>query len=232
MKIDMRMAGSFMVLAALLLITRLVPIFANLPEGFAGFPPATTEQLAMLAAHNTSGYHLSHLMALLAMPLLWIGFFAHYQRLVEKGLVRRSIIGMTGITMGAGLFSIALLSDGFLLTFASLEFMSPQMLDKNAAEMLVAFTHKMSMSFFTPAMISLFVGFGFFASPFAHGHMHNKWLGFIGIALANTGAFGLILKGAEFSRMPLGGLVMMGTFFWVLAIGISALRLHARERGI
>lgn len=230
MKIDLRMAGSFMVLAGLLLITRLAPIFANLPEGLTDFPPANTGQLAMLAAHNTSGYHISHLMALLAMPLLWIGFLAHYQRLSEKGLVRRSIIGMTGISMGAGLFSIALLSDGFLMPFVSHEFMSPQLLDKNTAEMLVAITHKLSLSFFTPAMFSFYVGFGFFASPFAHGHMHNKWFGFAGIALANIGVFGFMLKGENFNLMPLGGLVMMATFFWVLALGISALRLHARER--
>lgn len=226
--LDLKTSGYFMILAGLLLLTRLIPIFANLPEGFTTFPPATTEEMAILAAHNTYGYHWSHLMALFAMPLLWLGFFSHYQRFMTKGLCKRATTGIVGLSLGVLLFSIAVLVDGFLVPITAAEFVSPETISKETALYFTQYSHALAMIFFSPAALFFAIGFGLLASPMAHGHIHNKWFGFIGMILSNIGIFGYFF-GWTLKGMPLGATVMMAFFLWTFLLGFSSLGAHKRE---
>ncbi len=226
--LGLKTSGYFMIMAGLLLLTRLIPIFANLPDGFTEFPPATPQDMAILAAHNPAGYQLSHFMALLALPLMWIGLFSHYQRYLKKGMVRRAIIGMVGLTVGMLLFSIALLIDGYMVPLISTEYMMPSLLTKQTALFLVTYSHQFALTFFNPSALFFAIGFGFMASPMAHGQIHNKWFGYVGMALASivvsSHFFGWKLQG-----MPLGATVMMVFFLWIFLLGFSSLRADKRE---
>ena len=225
--LDLKTSGYFLIAASLLLLTRLIPIFANLPEGFTTFPPATVEDMAILAAHNTSGYHYSHLMAFFALPLLWLGFYAHYQRYVEVGMIRRATTGIVALTVAVILFSIAVLIDGFMVPLASSEYVTPEMLNKETALFFAHFSHQLAMSFFTPSALFFAIGLGLLASPMAHGQIHNKWFGIIGIVLANISIFGTLF-GWTLNGMALSASVMMGFFFWSFALGFSSIKSHKK----
>jgi hypothetical protein len=227
--LDLKTSGYLQILAGLLLLTRLIPIFANLPEGFSQFPPATTEDMAILAAHNTAGYHYSHLMALFALPLLWLGFFSHYQRYLAKGMVRRAVFGMVGLTVAVTLFSIAVLIDGYLVPLAAAEYVAPTMISSETALYFVMYSHALAMLFFTPSALFFAIGLGLLASPMAHGQIHSKWFGFAGIFLANLGVFGHIFDWT-LNGMPLGASVMMAFFIWTFLLGFSSLAAHKREK--
>lgn len=212
--IDFKLGGYFLTAAGLLLVTRLIPIMTNIPDGFAGFPPTSMEQLALLINHNPFGHKLSHQMALLAMPLIWIGMFAHYQQYIEMGFARRAIIGITAITAHVIFFSIALVIDGYMLTDIAQEIAEPKLLDRSTASFLLNHTHESALAFFKLSSLCLMIGIGFLSLPIAHGYIHNKWFGYVGIIIAVVGA------SAQSLELP----ALMLSYIWLFALGLSTIK--------
>jgi len=64
--------------------------------------------------------------------------------------------------------------------------------------------------------------------PMAHGYLHNKWFGFIGIFLANLSLVGYLFNWT-LSGMALGASVMMLFFIWMFILGFSTIRAHKIE---
>lgn len=226
--LDLRTSGYFLIVAGLLMLTRMIPIFMNLPDGFTTFPPPTTEDMAILAAHNTAGYHYSHLMGLFALPLMWMGFLSHSQRYIDKGMVLRATTGMVSLTVAVSLFGVALLVDGFLVPIASAEFIEPTLISKDTALYFAEFSHSFAMTFFIPSSVFFAIGLGVLASPIAHGHIHGKWFGFIGIFLGNVGVVSYIFDW-RLNGMELSAGVMMAFFLWTFLLGFSCLRAAKME---
>ena len=58
MTLSRTLGGAALVLAAVLNLTRMIPVFANMPEGLETFPPQTAEEIASHYEAGTSGYGL------------------------------------------------------------------------------------------------------------------------------------------------------------------------------
>ncbi len=223
--LNLKTSGFFLICAGALLLTRLIPIFANLPEGFTTFPPATIEDMAILAAHNSVGYHYSHLMALFAMPLLLLGYIPQLQRFNNNGMTRRALTGGVCLTFAAVLFSVALMIDGFAVPLAASEYVAPGLVTANTALYLTEFSHQLALAFFYPSSIFFSIAIALIASPIAHGQIHNRWYGYIGLFLGYTGILGYFF-GWKLGGMEIGASVMMAFFMWSLLLGFSSLYVH------
>ncbi|NES82672.1 MAG: hypothetical protein F6K10_15380 [Moorea sp. SIO2B7] len=93
---------------------RMAPIV--LSDGFAleQLPPGNPDDLATVA--TLSGWYLSHVMAVLSVPLLVYGFFSVYQTVTRNSTntvaERLTLASVFGIATGAILYLVAAIIDG------------------------------------------------------------------------------------------------------------------------
>ena len=86
MEKQIKWAGVAMIVAALLMFTRMAPIFAVLPEDMA-FPPESTWEMVRLAAIAGSRWQLSHVMGLLAVILFAVAYALHVGAATDQLIV-------------------------------------------------------------------------------------------------------------------------------------------------
>ena len=115
MSLSRTLGGIALVLAALLNLTRMIPIVANFPEGLEVFPPQTADQIALLHLENTVGVVISHIMALASFPLYLIGCLFLFSLLKERNQQYFGVPALVLLSFGFFLFAIAVIVDGFVL---------------------------------------------------------------------------------------------------------------------
>lgn len=212
-----------MAVGGLLMFTRIVPIFAILPENMA-FPPETTADLVRLVVVAGSRWQLSHVLGLVAVSLFTIGYWLHATVLAKLGTRRVGIAAAGTATIAFGLFAVALLLDGFHVSATAAAYAS-----NTGGSMVtledVAKAHEQALLFFTPGVFLMFVAMGLLASRMLHRFIHSRWLGGLGqlVAIAAVTAFLFGVTGPNWNNMRIGGSAMMAGFVWHLLVGLSAL---------
>ena len=216
-------AGAAMVAGGLLMFTRMVPIFAILPEDMA-FPPESTQEMVRLAAIAGSRWQLSHIMGLAAVALFAVAYGWHANVLMRLGWKRIGLAIAVIATAAFGLFGIALSIDGFVVSATIERYLSAAGSESTTLEQ-VAVSHRFALSFFTPGVFLMFVAMGLLSSPMLHRSIHSRWLGFTGqiIAVAAITAYLTGLTGSNWNNLQIAGTLMMAAFAWHLLVGSRAL---------
>ena len=222
LSVKMRWAGAGLILGGLLFFGRMAPIFAVLPEDLA-FPPETTEDLIRLQVIAGVRWTISHLMGLVSVGLLATGYWIQASALAAVG---HKIVGRAAALIAAaafGLFAIALVIDGFLVFNLAVAYSAggsgaPGLPDVQAM-------HDRALLFFTPAVFLMFVAIGVLSSRMLHRHIHSRWLGGLGMAIAVTAitAYLFGVTGPNWDNLQIGGSLMMLGFLWHVLMGFAAL---------
>ena len=221
-------AGAAMIIGGLLMITRMVPIFAILPDDMA-FPPETTQEMIRLAGIAGSRWQLSHIMGLAAVILFGVAYGWHVNALLRLGWKRIGIVLAVAATMAFGLFGIALVIDGFVVPATIDSYVSANGVNATTLEQ-VAGSHQLAQRFFTPSMFLLFVTMGLLSSPMLHRAIHTRWLGFVGqfIAILAVTAYLTGVAGPNWNNLQIAGTLIMAAFLWHLVVGSHALFSRSR----
>ena len=115
----MKFGGGALIAAALLNITRVIPMFVVDGVSMDNFPPHSVEDLVFYTA--LPGWSFSHFMGILSVPLLVFGFVAYWQ---SSGYSASALAALIGYSTGMGLYLTGLVSDGLVL---------PRVIDQVAA---------------------------------------------------------------------------------------------------
>ena len=108
----LRYAGWTMMVGATLLIIRILPVVAQIPDGVA-FPPNTIEDLIDIAKTVGLAWPVSHALGFMAVLLLIAGYTLHAAHLRARGFKVISTFVFGTATLAFGLFAVALIIDGF-----------------------------------------------------------------------------------------------------------------------
>jgi len=216
-------SGAALVAAALLMFTRMAPIFVILPEDMA-FPPETTQEMVRLAGIAGWRWQLSHIMGLAAIVLLFLAYSSHVKVLRQLGWKRIGLAIAVVATLAFGLFAIALVIDGFFVPATIASYMSANTDESVTIEQVTAM-HQLALRFFTPGVLLVFVTMGLLSSPMLHRVFHARWLGVAGqvISIVAVTAYLTGVTGANWSNLQIAGTLMMLAFAWHLLVGSRAL---------
>ena len=222
MKLTLKLSGLALAIGGVLFFTRMAPIFAIIPDDMA-FPPETTADIVRLAELAGPRWQLSHFMGLIATSLFVMGYWGHAARLAAAG--HRFVGSAAAIvaTLAFGLFSTALVIDGFFLPATALAYAQGGASAPSLAEVEAA--HARALTFFTPGVFLMFIAVGVLSSRLLHGFIHSRWLGALGmmIAIAGPTAFLFGVTGPNWDNLQIGGSLMMLAFLWHFLIGVVAL---------
>jgi hypothetical protein len=214
----LKIGGASMFGGAVLMFGRMAPIFANLPEELESFPPVGPEQLVILARGVGPIWQLAHGLGALALIMLAFGFYAHWQTARDRnfGLVANIMIGAAAT--GLGLFSVAMVIDGWGVTGAIAAW------DAGIGSLgAIEQTHAQAVFLYTWGNFLIFIGVATLGSLIIHRAFHVRLWGFIGLALgvlADTGyLFGLM---GDHWNDRLGMMVMLFGMIWMAVTGLMA----------
>jgi hypothetical protein len=223
MEKHIKWVGAALIAGGLLMFTRMAPIFAVLPEDMA-FPPASTEEMVRLAGIAGSRWKLSHIMGIAAVVLFAAVYAWHARYLVHAGWKKLGPILAVTAMLAFGLFSIALVIDGFFVP-ATIESYVTAGEGQAVTIEDVADAHKFALRFFTPGVFLMFVAVGLLSSPMLHRAVHSRWLGVFGqvIAISAVTAFLAGVTGPNWNNLQIAGTLMMAAFAWHLIVGVRAL---------
>ena len=149
MKLTLKLSGLALAIGGVLFFTRMAPIFAIIPDDMA-FPPETTADIVRLAELAGPRWQLSHFMGLIATSLFVMGYWGHAARLADAG---HRLVGSAAAivaTLAFGLFSTALVIDGFFLPATALAYAQGGAGAPSLAEVEAA--HARALTFFTPGV--------------------------------------------------------------------------------
>ncbi len=222
MNTTLRWAGAGMALGGILIVGRMAPIFAILPDDMA-FPPEAAEDLVRLVDLAGFRWQLSHGLGFAAVILFIAGYWAQAGALADAG---HRIIGRIAAliaTIAFGSFAVALLTDGFLFPEAAMAFLAGGPKAPSLVE--AAGVHEQALLFFTPAMFLMFVAMAVLSSRLLHGFIHSRWLGGFGmiVGVAGPTAYLFGVTGPNWSNMQISGSLMMLGFLWLFLIGLVSL---------
>ena len=218
----LRWAGAGMAIGGTLIVGRMAPIVAILPDDMA-FPPVAPEDFVRLAELAGARWQLSHGLGLAAVFLFIVGYWAQAGALAGAG---HRIIGRIAAliaTFAFGAFAVALVTDGFLFPETAMAYLAGGVSAPSLAE--VAGVHDQALLFFTPAIFLMFVAMAVLSSRLLHGFIHSRWLGGLGmlIGVAGPTVFLLGVAGPNWSNMQISGSLMMLGFLWLFLIGLVSL---------
>ena len=214
----LKIGGASMFGGAILMFGRMAPIFANLPEELESFPPVGSEQLVILARGVGPLWQLAHGLGALALIMLAFGFYAHWRTARDRnfGLVANIMIGAAA--MGLGLFTIAMLIDGWGVTGAIAAW------DAGIGSFVaIEQTHAQAVFLYPWGNFLIFIAVATLGSLIIHRAFHVRLWGLIGLALgvlADTGfLFGLM---GDHWNDRLGMTVMLFGMVWMAVPGLMA----------
>ncbi|MEP1097549.1 MAG: hypothetical protein ABJG78_20700 [Cyclobacteriaceae bacterium] len=215
-----KVAGLFIMMAGVLFITRMIPVFAGI-EKLPEFPLKQAQQLADFVSPNYGGHLISHVMAMTGFVLLLFGLLylldsykKHNFQILSRFL---SISGIGGITI----FFLAAIVDGLVVPEVIKSFI------ENGSEVapLVEMSHQLAISLYTTALLLLFLSIGFNSQIILHSGEFKKRLGYFGVFLGHftSVAFVLGLFGYYWESQLGGMFIMLSNLYWII-LGVSILR--------
>jgi hypothetical protein len=226
-----KFGGGAIITAVLLMLTRMIPIFASGAINFQDFPPDTAIGTASLAVSARSGWELSHLMLLVALMLFFIGYAVIYGALKQRG---QETLGLASIVvLGTGLlfYAVAGVIDGFLVPVAANGSGFLADVGADSALAYVGLGHEAALAFFGQAQTGIVLGIGLVSVALWRARLLGRWLAGVGAALSALALIGLIAGafGDYWRTFSTAGPVMMLFFFWQLALGIAMVRTETRS---
>lgn len=218
MKQFRRLAGWAIILAAVLNLTRMVPVIVGRELPPPDFPLVTADELANFVSGNYQGHAISHLMAIVSFVLLLLGTLYLHELMKDHKILSKLLL-ISGI-LGFGLFFIAALIDGFVMSEAVKTYLTDP--DNLTLGFLVTYSHNFAMVFFTPALFFIFLFISLSCLGIIIGKYQRSWLGWSGGILADVTIIAYLFGflGWQWDNFPLSGLVIMLAYIWLLLLGI------------
>ncbi len=218
-----RKAGIALILGAIISIFRVLPIV--LAEGATrdNFPPETLDEIMLFS--QTQGWHISHVLILVVVPLLVFGAGVFARDSVQKGQASAGMMAFIGTGFSMILFSVATVLDGFALP-AVVQHISTAESASDTYGTLTLFTHEVASIFGGTASAILLITALFFGIALLRG-FENRWLGIAGIILSGLSAIGYLTRILELNISDSFGRVgplLMLMFLYLLAVGIVTLK--------
>ena len=219
-----RKAGIALIIGAIISIFRVLPIV--LVEGATSdnFPPETVEEIMLFS--QTQGWHISHVLILIVVPLLVFGAGVFARDSSEKGQASAGFMALIGTTFSMILFSVATVLDGFALPAVAGHISASELTGDSQYGTLTLFTHEVASIFGGTASAILLITALFFGIALLRG-FENRGLGIAGIALGLLSSIGYltgILALNISNSFELVGPLLMLMFFYLLAIGITTIK--------
>ncbi|MEM7126768.1 MAG: hypothetical protein AAF702_10610 [Chloroflexota bacterium] len=217
-------AGIALILGALISIFRVLPIV--LSDGVTGdnFPPESLEDVVFFS--QLQGWHISHVLILVLIPLLIFGVAVFARDAAENGQASAGIMALIGLTLSMVLFSVATVLDGFVLPAVTADIGEAALTGDSHSGALALFTHEAASIFGGTASALLLITALFIGIALLHG-LGAQWLGGLGVVLGILSTLGYLIGVLNlnisdgFSRV---GPLLMLIFFYLLAVGIAMVR--------
>lgn len=217
-------AGVALILGAVVSISRVLPIV--LSDGVTGdnFPPESLKEVVFFSL--LQGWHVSHALILVLIPLLVFGVGVFARDAAAKYQASAGLMALIGTTFSMILFAVATVLDGFVLPAVTDDIVVAEAAGNAHGEALALFTHEAASIFGGTASAVLLITALFIGIALMRG-FGARWLGGIGIVLGVLSALGYLTGFLNlnisdgFGRV---GPLLMGSFFYLLAVGIVMLR--------
>lgn len=219
-----RIGGAALFLGAVLNITRVIPIFANAGVSPDNFPPHSVAEIVFVA--QTFGWHISHIMGLISLPLLMFGLAVLFVELKMRGETGHALAALVGAGFALILYLGGLVIEGLVLpSVIASEAQAFQAGDPQAAH-AIELVHMMATPFggFGAAVMlinSTFLGLAVlrgFGQP-ALG-LFGTVIGILSLAGFSTGILSLDIV----ETLRLVGPLSILNFLFFMAVGITLLR--------
>jgi len=223
MKIYKKFGAMAFIIAGLLNTFRILPILITPGVTPEQIPPHTLIDTVHIS--QTTAYVLSHIMALLATPLVIIAFYSLYKeiKLSNKHIaIQAGLLGLVGLTIGQLLYSLGLIVDGFALpTFSNLYIQTAT--DNNSQlGAIIMSIHQLAMSLAGVGFFSLLVSTGIYGYALFMGSFNKELsltaitIGCLAIIGYLTGALDILI--AQKFELTYGLLTLMYLFFLVVGV--------------
>ncbi|WP_416370289.1 hypothetical protein [Tritonibacter mobilis] len=134
-----KVGGIALVLGGLLNILRMAPIYLSEGVTIWNFPPHDLAGTLMVA--GGSGWILSHIMAIISVPLMLVGGFALLEDLSAKGYRGLGFATLSFLSAGSVLYLVAAVADGLVLPYASEAFTEQLSQGSEAAALIIELIH-------------------------------------------------------------------------------------------
>lgn len=221
---SMKKAGGIaLIIGAFLNLTRVLPIYLTEGINMDNFSPKNLEQTIFAA--QLGSYYISHIMALIAAPLLIYGFYALYEELKTHNQKSTALAGLIGLSLGLVLYTVGVVVDGLLLPGIVEHSLSASGAEQTAIRANISFGHAMAVSFGGIGFATMLLTIGFFGLGVLRG-FERKILGVLGVAVSALSALGFLtgLFDLHFTKnfMVLGGLTSF-MFLLLLMMGVVML---------
>lgn len=220
-----KLGGVALIAGAVLNITRVPPIMLSEGVSRANFPPHGLVDTVYVT--SLYSWHISHIMAIISVPLLLLGLLVLSGVLADKGQRNAGLAALFGIGSGAALYFFAAVIDGIVLP-SHIRNMT-DLIDTNPelAEALIDRTHLFATAFGGIAAPMMLISAVFLGKGQLLG-FKNKLLGYFGIALGIVGLAGYVT-----GFLPLNisdaitrvGPLMLLFFVYLIIHGVALMRL-------
>ena len=212
---------------------RMAPIFVS--DGFEvdQLPPGNPDDLATVA--TLSGWYVSHVMAILSVPLLVYGFVTVYRMVTDATsdpvAERVTLAGVFGLATGLTMYLVAAVLDGVGVPRAVEHFLDSNGTEREAASTVMTALHETAASFGGHFMATVLFSSGLLGLGLVKLGRHRT-LGIVGLAIGVVALAGFVSGIIDVTfqeRFPLlGGFVGMMMVWWVaLAVRLGRAQVAA-----
>lgn len=213
-----KLAGFAFITGAVLNVTRMIPVMVGRDNIPPQFPLNNAEDISFFVSGNYTGHFISHLMALAAFSLIILGLFYLYRLALKKSQELTPHVFITFGMFGFGLFTIAVIIDGFIMPWTVENYLSSP---SEISAILVEFSHKSALRFYAPANLLIFICIGFVSlSLFKMEKFPRMWC-FAGMLLCDLALIGYIFGwfGYEWEFIPWSGIIFLFAHLWWISLG-------------
>ncbi len=202
---------------------RMAPIFLSDGFTFEQLPPGNPDDLASVA--TLSGWYLSHVMAIVSVPLLVYGFVTVHQLVTRNSTnavaERITLASVFGMATGAILYLIAAIIDGVAVPRAVNHFLDSTGAERDTASTVMMALHHTAASFGGHFMATALLSTGLLALGLYKLDRRGAH-SIIGITLGVVALLGVttgILDVSFQERFPLlGGIVGLMMLWWIALV--------------
>ena len=222
--------GIALILAALLNITRMVPVFAHPAISMDNFPPHSVAETVLVT--QIYGWHISHIMALISVPLFVFGIAAFFAEARIRGAAPSALAALAGISMAMVLYTVGAILDGLVLPNTVRHFADHIQAGEAHAGALVELVHLTAVSFGGFGAAVLLVSMAFVGVTWRIG-FDRPIMGIIGLTLGGLSLIGfasgfLSLDIAKSLRLV--GPLSLLMFVYLIASGVLLMRLPTSQK--